>query len=193
MSNLIPEGYYDAVAVPTTDESGVVAYARFGLSEKDTKQVSAHFKIMNPPAGVTLGFPLSWYGYLSKDAAKRTCESLRYMGLKGDDLGAAEEQELNQIVSVKIGHNTWEGKTTARVEFVNAAGGGVVKLKKPMGKDQVRQFAAMMRESMGRLPEVNSERATAGQPPPSESQSDGGFGGDNGYSGPMDDHGPVPF
>jgi hypothetical protein len=77
MSDLIPEGYYDAVAVQTADESGAVAFARFALSENGTRQVVAHFRILNPPIGSASRFPLPWYGYFTENTGKRTVESLR--------------------------------------------------------------------------------------------------------------------
>ena len=159
-NNLIPEGYYDAVCVRTSDEEGGQAFARFALTkEGDKKQVVADFKILNSPDAPA--YPLRWYGFFTKDSAKRTVESLRYMGLKGTDLAAVQTQELDQIVSVKVEHNEWDGKTFARIGFVNAPGGGVVKLAKPMGMDSLRQFAAMMRDSLAKVPEAAGERYEA--------------------------------
>ncbi len=157
-SNLIPEGHYDAVAVPTTDEQGMERVARFAWTKTDVRQVHAWFELLSGPHQ---GARLPWYGFFTKGAGKRTIESLRYMGFTGDDLEAAENQPLDQIVSVKVGHNEYEGKTNARIDWVNRAGGGVVKLNKPMSKDELRQFAAMMRDSVSGVPAEEGERRPA--------------------------------
>jgi hypothetical protein len=169
--NLIPEGYYEAVAVETTDDQGVCAYARLALTKGGGKQVAAHFKILNPPEGFSAGFPLPWYGAFTatmvgdsgKSVAQRTCESLRHMGLKGDDLTECESQPLDQIVSVKVEHNEWEGKTRARIAFVNPVGGGTIKLNNPMPEIEKRKFAAMMKGSLGKLPVTAGERVSGGE------------------------------
>lgn len=155
---LIPCGYYDAVAVPMTDESGQQAVARFAKTANGTRQVLVYFELLN--AGEHTGRRLPWFGFFTKDSAKRTVESLRACGFTGDDLAELPRQPLDQIVSVTVEHNEWEGKTRARIAWVNAAGGGVVKLNNPMSDDDVRQFAAMMRTSVAKVPPVDGPRHT---------------------------------
>jgi len=183
---LVPEGYYAAVAVPTTTEDGTTAVARFALSKNETRKVLVAFEVIE---GEFAGRRLFWDGYFTKDTAKRTVQSLRYMGFKGDDLGAAESQPLNQRVSIKVGWNTWEGKTYARVEFVNSPGGAVIKLANPMSADDRRKFAAMMRTSVAGVPEVAGEtvdRVNAPAVPDAPSNGSPGLGWDA-------DHPQDPF
>ena len=161
-NNLLPEGFYDAVAVEKVDDQGVIAFARWSKSNGGKKQVSAHFKLLAHPEA----FPVPWYGSFSgetlgkkgKTVAERTVESLRYMGFKGNDFLELERQPLNQIVSVQVEHNEWEGKVSLRVAWVNMPGGGVVKIKNPLPQDELRQFAGLMRNSLDKVPEVNGER-----------------------------------
>lgn len=171
MSEIIPAGYYDAVAVETADEQGALAFARLSLTAKGDRKVTAQFQILNPPAGFSVRFPIWWNGTFTEKSARRTVESLRLMGFKGDDMLAIETQRLDQIVSVLVEHGEWEGKTTPRVAFVNApqSGNGIVKIKNPMTDDAKRQFAAMMRGKISSVPDVDGERYVAA--------SDGGFGG----------------
>ncbi len=160
--NLVPEGYYDAVCVPSTyEENGAVCSARLSTTKNNTKQVAATFEILIGPYA---GRRLVWFGYFTKDTAKRTVESLRYMGLKGDDLDACQVQTLDQRVSIKVGHNEYDGKTTARVDFVNQPGGGGLKLTAPMSKDAARAFAAMMTASLKKVPEVAGEKVVPSVP-----------------------------
>lgn len=164
--NLVPEGHYEAVCVRSTyEEGGEPVFARLCTSKGGTKQVAATFQILGGPQD---GRRLVWFGFFTKDTAKRTVESLRYMGLKGTDLAAVEEQQLDQRVSIKVGHNMYDGKTTARVDFVNQLGAGGMKLTAPMSRDDVRKFAAMMGESMKKVAEVDAPRASA-RPAPGDS------------------------
>jgi hypothetical protein len=191
--DMIPEGYYEAVAVKTQDEGGGEAYARFALTKAGNRQVAAHFKILNPPEGVSVKYPLPWYGAFSstpmgkkgKTVAQVTVESLRAMGLKGNDLAAAQDQDLDQLVSVMVEHNEWDGKVRPRIAFVNTPGGGAIKLNNPMPLQEVRKFAAMMRDSLGKVPEVGGTRV-ASQAPAAEQASH------NTTSAPVDDQPPPP-
>lgn len=189
---LPPQGYYDGVAIPMQDESGATTYARMAYSKNKTRQVACWFELLN--AGEWTGTRLPWYGFFTKDSAERTVESLRAMGLKGEALAGMETQQLDQIVSLKVGHNTWEGKTQARVDFVNAPGRGIAKLNDPMPKDEVLKFSAMMAASLAKVPEVHGERrstksngsgAAHASAPPQAS-----FGGGAQPSGVEDD---IPF
>ena len=173
-TNLLAPGYYDAVAVEKTDDQGVVAFARWELSKNDAKQVIAYFQLIGHPEV----FPIPWRGSFAstmlgesgKSVAQRTVESLRYMGLKGDDLLAIENQELNQIVSLQVEHDEWEGKTRLKVAWVNKPGGGVIKVK-PLPEEAKRKFAAMMRASLAKVPEVEGERYAPSRVPNEAAQA----------------------
>jgi len=159
MANLIPEGFYRAVAVKPI---------QFGESGTGTKQVLVQFEILD---GEHAGRVLPWFGFFSEKAHERTLEALRLCGFKGDDLMSVLEQPMNQEVSVTVGHNTYEGKTHARVDWVNAPGGGGVTLAKPMGSDQFRQFAAQMKARLAKVPAVDGKKAERGTPAPANGAS----------------------
>ncbi len=189
---LVPAGYYDAVAIATPNEDGSSSYARLAFAKNDTRQVCALFEITSGPH---VGERLVWFGFFTKDAGKRTVESLRIMGLKGNDLGALETTPLDQRVSIKVGHDEWEGKVRARVDFVNAPGGGMVKLNKPMSKDEIRKFAAMMRDSLAKVPEREGARveppAKASAPPATPSADERGDAWEPDHAPASDDS--IPF
>lgn len=158
-TEMIPEGYYNAVAVPREGEDGS-HIARWGVAgEKKTKQVLIYFEITD---GEWAGHVLPWFGYFSKAAAKRTVESLRYCGFKGDDLFDLDNQALDQGVNVLVEHNEYDGKTYARIAFVNASGGGAIQLKSPMNEKSIREFAAVMKQSCAKVPEHEGEPVKAG-------------------------------
>lgn len=164
-NQLPPEGYYKAVAVPfKTDTDPVPRYARWRwTNDRSKRRVMANFEVIE---GAFSGRRFFWDGYMTKAAGKRTTESLRYMGLKGDDLSGAETQELNQIVSIKIEHNEYEGRVSARIAFVNSpdGGGGVatIKIENALSDAETRKFAAMMRKSVAAVPEAEGKRFTPG-------------------------------
>jgi len=184
---LLPEGNYRAVAVPRPAEgSNVEKYAHFCFVGDDNhRMVVSYFEILDAPDGTRPAYPLRWGGFLTtkdrdgnqktdkkgKTAAQRTIESLRAMGLKGDDLGAAEEQDLDQVVSVVVRHEEYDEKTRVSIVFVNALGSGSVKLAKPMTKQDLSKFSAIMKSSMGKCAQVDGERHKRNTEPDAPSMS----------------------
>lgn len=175
-SNLIPVGYYRAVAVPVNID-GAEFWAQFGETKAGAPQVAITFAILDGPQA---GRRCAWFGYFTADTIKRTIESLRYCGFKGDELATLLTQKINQEVSITVEHNEWDGKVTARVAWVNAAGGGGIKLAKPLGTDQLRLFSAKMKMHVKGVAEVNAPAAAAPAPaaqpatPPPEPAEDRG-------------------
>lgn len=159
MSELLPPGYYDAVCIKKADDQGVMAFARLDGTKSGDPQVTADFKILNPPDGYP-SQSIRWFGSFKEKAARRTVESLRLMGFRGNDFLQLDGQELDQIVSVLVEHNEWQGKVNARIAFINPPGGAPVKLSNPLSIDAKRQFAAMMMSKLDKVPEVAGERYT---------------------------------
>lgn len=199
--NLPPPGTYNAAAIERTDDQGLTAHVRWSLTKGDKKQVSATFKLLDAPGNPTV----TWYGSFSstvmgttgKTVAQRTVESLRYMGFKGNDFLELESQKIDQIVSITIEHEVSEkdGKTYLKVGWVNQLGGGVIKIARPLSAEDKRKFAATMRASLTKVPEVDGERHG------SESNTATSSSG-NGATSPKDDDGwgsgnseeqPPPF
>lgn len=157
---LIEDGFYNGVAIRTTGEDGEHV-ARWGFAGKNrTKQVLIYFRITTE--GPFAGHVVPWFGYFSKDSARRTVESLRYCGFKGESLMALDSQPLDQEVQLQIETDSYENekgetKTRSRVAWVNSLGAGAMKLKDPMREEDLRTFDAMMRDSLRKVPEVRGE------------------------------------
>jgi hypothetical protein len=131
--SLTPKGTYRA--------RGVAGTAQLGKTENGAAQLAAAFEISEGPyAGTTL----PWYGYFTDKTKKRTLESLRLAGWSNDDIGEIEGFGDTEV-DIVVGHNTWEGKTTARVDWVNRAGSGGIALKSPMNDAEKRAFAAKLK------------------------------------------------
>lgn len=157
MSNLVPEGIYEAVAVEVADDSGVYRYAHLTESKNGTKQVAMRFRIIG---GEFKGRTLSWFGAFTSKAWSRTAEALRYCGFKGTDILDVENQTLNGVVSVTVEHNTYEGETKARIAWVNPLGGMPMKISH-LSDSKRDEFKAVMQGKLSNVPEVEPARIEA--------------------------------
>lgn len=131
MSNLIPEGNYRAR----------VKSADFGFTSKGTEQVQVVFDILDPDYD---GQTVIWWGYFSEKTAERTMQSLRYCGWKGDDVTNLTGINDNEV-EIVVEHNEYNGKTNARVAWVNRIGSGGMSIKTPMPEDKRKAFAKKMK------------------------------------------------
>lgn len=182
---LVPQGRYRAVITPTQSDDGSQRI-RFGSSsQKGTKFVQAHFRVLG---GEYDGERVRWRGYFTKATGKRTLESLRYCGMKGDDLyEAAESQPFDQVVEIQVEHDEFtnesgEERVVANVAWVNRLGGGAVKIDNQMSADELRQFAAQLRSRLVSVGEVDGERHTdapADSAPPAADDVPDGVGFDD--------------
>lgn len=164
MSDLIPVGYYNAVAVPVTTDDGPMT-VQFGYTKESKRQVAVCFEVIDGPY---MGQRLTWFGYFTEKATARTIQALRFCGFRGDDLAAAVTQALDQQVSITVEHAEYNGKVSAKVAWVNAPGGGGFKLSAPMKRDDMRKFAAEMKMAVRAIPDAPGEKATRGQQAPSD-------------------------
>lgn len=112
----IPEGTYRAVAVANPNGH----YAEIGEAPKaGTPQVVMKFTITD---GELQGEQIMWVGSLHGGAAQYTVKSLVACGLTGDDITACETQDLNRDVEIVVGWEEWDGKTRAKIKFINVPG-----------------------------------------------------------------------
>ncbi len=157
---MIPQGYYDAHAVRIKNVYGEEVWAAFGRASTGTQQVLVMFEVIEEEHQ---GERVPWFGFFTPKSWERTIESLRHCGFEGDDLSTLNDQTLDQVVSIKVEHETHEksGRVYARVAFVNASGGGV-KLATPMSRDELRDFASMMK---GRMAGTSASPTTAERDP----------------------------
>lgn len=159
--NLIPAGFYRAVAVALNSPDGET-FVQFGESKNGNPQVVVNFEILE---GEQAGRRIAWFGYFTEKTAPRTVESLRYCGFVGNDLAAAVTQQLDQEVQIVVGHEDYQGKTSAKVQWVNRGGGDGYRLEKSMDRNALRQFAAQMKGAVMSAPEVAGKKAERGAPP----------------------------
>lgn len=152
MSNLIAEGNY----------RGKPVRGALGLTSTGKEQIAVQFDFVEPA-----GTRLTWYGYFTDAAMDRTIESLRHCGWRGDDLSVFDGQSLpagfDQEVELVVKHEEYQGKTSARIAFIN--GGGGLAMKEALTQDQASAFAKRMKSRIGAF-----DRAAGRAPAPSATQ-----------------------
>ncbi len=142
---LVPASKYFAVAEPGVCVS----------STKSGKEyVAADFKITR---GELAGEVVSWSGWLTDKAMDRTIASLRAlmhnevvvlgnaMGWVGDDI--SDLGELTNEVSITVDHDEYDGKTRARVAWVNPP-------KRALAADKMKALAERIRAKASGVPSV---------------------------------------
>jgi len=183
MSDLVPAGFYRAVAVPVTID-GHPVWGQLGRSKnKGTEQVAMYFAILDD--GPYKGRRLLWVGFFTETSADRTIESLRFCGFRGDDLATVITGPLDQEVSITVEVEEYEGKKRSKVAWVNESGGGM-KMANPMDAKDLRTFAAKFKAKVKGKPEIQGTKTTA--PPPGAATAPAG-----GSDEPPEDRGDDPW
>lgn len=135
--------------------------AELGLAGNGSEQVALLFEIVED--GPHFGERITWYGYFTQGTFARTIESLRHAGWQGDDLADLSTVGSKEC-SIVLEWESYEGRDSLRVKWVNAGGGGMA-LKRRMDDAGKRAFAARMR---GQVVAASGGRAaSSARPAPS--------------------------
>ncbi|MDP2271236.1 MAG: hypothetical protein Q8K32_10930 [Archangium sp.] len=128
-----------------------------GVSSTGKEQIAVSFLLPADP-GLELGERhLAWYGYFTDATAERTIESLRCMGFEGDDLTQLEGLDKNEVELV-IEDEEYEGHLNEKIQFINKAGGAMVKT--PLVGEKAASFAAQMKAKFRAFDAGNGKRTT---------------------------------
>ncbi len=101
---------------------------------------------------------ITYYGSFSDAAYEYTVQRLRVCGWTGDDLTQLDSIGTHEVELV-IKADTYEGKTRAKVQFINRPGEGGG-LKSKMTEASAREFAAVMKAkiaALGKVPAAKPE------------------------------------
>ena len=114
---------------------------------------------------------ITWWGYLSDGASKRTIKSLRAMGWRGANVSEIELKDLSSPVDIVVTHEEYNGKTSAKIKWVNALDSAPV--GKPVDADGRKaldeRLRALCLETMPAAAEQSKqetpEQSDDGEPP----------------------------
>lgn len=151
--------------------------------EKNTPGVFVMFEIVD---GDCRGESISWCGWLTDNAARRTIESLRYMGWKGNDLDKLDTITAN-VVDLDVQPETdREGRERLRVCWVNPLGGSVQIIAPLATEADKRAFASRFRDIAATVtgaPEERQRRQASGGSGAGGGGGQRGNGGGGGFGG----------
>ncbi len=178
MSDLIPAGRYPAKSID----------AQLGEAKSGNEQIGVCFQIQGD--GVCSGRMLTGFFSFSDNAVDYTMEKLRNAGWQGDDLSDLSSLCPSEVeCSIVVQHEDYEGKTNAKIAFVNKPDG--VKMAAPLDDAKKRSLAARMKAKA-----IASRQGQPSAPSkPASRPSGGGYGNPSHPNapgnGPGDD--PLPF
>lgn len=133
-----------------------------GMTSTNKEQVAVEFEVTEGP---NIGKRMTWFGFFTDNTTERTFESLRAAGWKGQDLSDLSDLSAADVpeVSLVLENDTYEGKTSVKIRWVNRLGG--IPLKSQLDPNAAKAFAARMRG------QVIAFDAKAGQPKPAAQRS----------------------
>jgi hypothetical protein len=141
---------------------GAAVEAALSTTSRGTPQVAVRLRLVDPP-----GQTITWYGFLTDAAIDRTVESLRHMGWQGTDVRdfLAERplpEGFDQEVEIVVEHEEYEGKTQARVKWINSGGGLAV--KNALTEQEADAFAAKMSRHIAALDRAAGRTSATAKP-----------------------------
>src|SRR5688500_1276083 len=129
---MIKEGTYTAKGVE----------AKLGFTAAGKEQVAVRLRLSS-------GEGITYFGYFTEKTTERTLESLRHLGWAGEDLFDLSGIDQNEV-EIVVEHEEYETdsgelKTSAKVRWINAIGGGGIAMKSTMDVAQAKAFAQRMK------------------------------------------------
>jgi len=174
---MLAQGSYQAVAKEFV----------FGRAGNGTEQVVVSFEIAS---GESAGQRISWRGFFTEKTCERTLESLEYAGWDGVSLARLAGLGSKPCVIVVEHEDGQDGKTYAKVQWVNSLGGGL-SVKEKMQSAEIAELEERMRGIM-------LDRASKRPAQPSQRSQSKQSGQTRGRGFDDDDYGPggdddIPF
>ena len=123
-----------------------------GESESGKAYIAISFKVKDTDGEEKF---VSWRGFFTEATTERTIESLRAMGFEGDDLSNLVGLDKNEVELV-VEDEEYEGKTYARVQWVNKPKGPGV--KNQLEGQKLGAFAAQMKQAFRAHDASNGKR-----------------------------------
>lgn len=131
--------------------------AGMGLTSGEKEQVAVVLVFVDGPYKDQ---GINYYGYFSEKTADRTIRDLRTLGWQSDDL--RDLSTVRGTAPVTIIDDTYEGKTTSKVDRIGAPG---LAIKTLMPEDQLSAFALRMKSLAARIPAAGGANTTVDKKP----------------------------
>lgn len=158
MSNLINPGKHRARC----------RSVQLGFSNGGKEQAAVEFDLIDPNDPDN-GRSITSYMFFHGGALEYTIANLRTLGWSGNDPATLPDDcaagKLGNEVDLVVVHDVYNGKTSAKIKFINRIGAG---MKRPMDEAQRREFGAGLRN---RIAEMNVPAASGtfdDAPPPGD-------------------------
>lgn len=120
---------------------GTVVGHNVGETKNFEPQVAVNFSLSTDegPQKIT------YFGYFTEKAAKYTIQNLITCGLKGNH--PAGDLEIGKQVELVIENEAYEGKTRAKVRYINEIGAAKNFVSSDVAKAKLSQFEGMVMEA----------------------------------------------
>ena len=157
--------------------------AKLGLSANGNEQVGVRFGLLDRE-----GESITWYGTFTEAAFEIAMRGLRAAGWTGDDLSdlsslSGETPQVNLVID----HETYKGKTAAKVKFINSAG---IAMRQALDVNQARAFAERMK---GKVVLFNQQAGTPRAKQPVRAATDNGPPPPEDTDAPPEQGEEIPF
>jgi hypothetical protein len=146
--------------------------AALGLTKGGNDQIGVSFEILDDETGNPTGERITWYGYFTDATTDRTIQALKLCGWdpgpRGEDWPSPDDMHgcgINEV-EIEVEHDTYEGKTNAKVKWVNAPGGSGIAMKDKMDDPKKAAFAKRMRAAVLSFEKSNGGNGGAAKPAP---------------------------
>lgn len=157
-----------------------------GMTGTGKEQIVVFFRFIG---GEFDGQGITWYGFFTDGTIDRTLDSLRHCGWAGDNIGELDGLDANEV-ELELEDDTYNGKTTTKVKWVNRLSGP--SLKNQMDATQVRDFAARMR-GRAAAHKLKYGGPAAAAAPRSGARPARAAGGGGGFDTPPPTDDDIPF
>jgi hypothetical protein len=124
-----------------------------GTAGSGTPQVGIEFELLDHA-----GQSITYYGFLTDKALPHAVKAMRSCGWQGADLADLSGMDANEVVLV-VEHETYEGKTSAKVKWVNSAGG--LAMSNSLQGAELSSFAAEMKGKILALDPASAKQRAA--------------------------------
>ena len=156
---------------------------QFGNTKDGKPQVAINFEVLEGPDS---GKYITWFGSFSEKAMEWTFKALAVCGApRGKSLDELTVDDLGSLVELDVAYETWEGKPSLKVKWVNRPGGGGFTMKHELEGAELRALGARLKANFDQVdryepipipsPEERAQKSAeqgSNEPPPMTPGSD---------------------